>query len=270
MHFRFLALGALVLVWGSADPAGAADLFARRGLERGYVPAPVTSHTAWYVRGDIGYAIQDEPDITEAAGLYDLDSPSLDNTWTFGLGIGRYFASNFRGDITWDYRRESDVRGFTLEAPFAGDRRFGLSSNVILANLYYDFKRGGHVTPYIGAGIGAVHHRTSRGEVVPTPCGCAGDIESSSNWSVAAAFMAGVTINFGSQTTYGGSIKDAPVTIDTRGRWNLDAGYRFLYLGEARTGSIAASSGWGPVIDGDKVKDITAHELRLGLRYDLH
>lgn len=254
------------LVTGSAAPAGAADLYG--GPSERYAPAPMTTHLAWYVRGDIGYATHDDPSIVEA-GQYDLNDTSLDSTWTAGLGLGRYFSPYVRGDITWDYRFEADVGGSTIAGTYPGDRRFGLTSNVILANLYYDFDRGSRFTPYIGVGLGAVHHRTSGGVVIPTPCGCAADIEESSNWSVAAAFMAGFSINFGSRASYGGSIKDAPVEYDMHGRWHLDAGYRFLYLGEARTGSIVASPGPGPAINGDKVEDIIAHEFRVGLRYDI-
>jgi opacity protein-like surface antigen len=268
MIYRILAVISFALISGNLAPVSAADLFAGRGMKDTYMPAPVTSHMAWYVRGDIGYAMHADPDITES-GLYDLDSASMDDTWTVGLGIGRYFTSNIRGDITWDHRFETDVTGRTSEAPFPGGRRFGLSSDVLLANLYYDFKRGSHVTPYIGAGIGAVRHSSSTGVVIPDPCGCSGDILEKDRWNFAAALMAGITIDFGGRTTYGGSIKDAPV-VETRNRWHLDAGYRFLYLGEARSGDIVANPGPGPTIAGDKVKDITAHELRLGLRYDIN
>ena len=162
MIYQILAAISFALISGNLAPVSAADLYAGRGMKDTYMPAPVTSHMAWYVRGDIGYAMHADPDITES-GLYDLNSTSMDDTWTVGLGIGRYFTSNIRGDITWDHRFEADVTGRTSEAPFPGGRSFGLSSDVFLANLYYDFKRGGHVTPYIGAGIGAVRHSSSTG-----------------------------------------------------------------------------------------------------------
>jgi len=268
MVFRMAIVAAGVVLGSGGVVAHAADLLARHGVYDSYTPAPVTRHTAWYVRGDAGYALQDEPEVREA-GAYDLDHAALDNTWTLGLGIGRYFTPNLRGDITWDYRFESDVRGFTLDGPYPGDRRFSLASNVILANIYYDFRRDGHITPYIGAGIGAARHASHAGEIIPTPCGCAADIEDGNTWSFAAALMAGVSINLGRDSGYWGSVKDAPVAAAAPGRWHLDAGYRFLYLGDAHTGPVTASTGPGPVIGGDKVKDIAAHELRLGLRYDI-
>jgi opacity protein-like surface antigen len=266
MLARLSALLGLAVVVGGLAPARAADLYSGPGGR--YAPAPMTSHMAWYVRGDFGYATHDDPTINEA-GLYDLNDTSLDDTWTGGLGIGRYFSSRVRGDITWDFRFEADVAGSTIAGPYPGERRFGLTSNVILANLYYDFDRGNRFTPYLGVGLGTVHHKTLSGIVIPTPCACAADIADASDWSVAGAFMAGFAINFGSRATYGGSIKDAPVESDARGRWHLDAGYRLLYLGEARTGSITASSGVGPTVDGDRIEDIIAHEFRVGLRYDI-
>lgn len=207
MIYQILAVISFALISGNFASVSAADLTAGRGIKDTCMPAPVTSHMAWYVRGDIGYAMHADPDITES-GLYDLDSTSMDDTWTVSLGIGRSFSSNIRGDITWDHRFD--------------------------------------------------------------PCGCTGGILEKDKGSVAAALMAGMPINFGGRTSYGGSIKDAPVAIDTRGPWNPDAGYRFLYLGEVRTGDIVANPGPGPAIAGDKVKDIMAHELRIGRRYDIH
>ena len=39
--------------------------------------------------------------------------------------------------------------------------KFDFSSTVVLANLYYDFNRGGRFIPYIGGGIGFAHNETA-------------------------------------------------------------------------------------------------------------
>jgi len=45
----------------------------------------------------------------------------------------------------------------------------------------------------------------------------------------------------------------------------IDAGYRFLYLGDAEA---------GPTLDGlsatEEIRDITAHEFRFGIRYEIY
>ena len=57
-------------------------------------------------------------------------------------------------------------------------------------------------------------------------------------------------------------------TVPLRDRLTFDAGYRFLYLGHAKTGDIMntqfAASG-GP----STIEELHAHEFRIGLRMDL-
>jgi opacity protein-like surface antigen len=260
-----IALGVL-LALGLAGPAAAADLY-DGSIKDQYMPVQAGGPMSWYIRGDVGYVAYDDPTVTQS-GRFDLNGTAIEDTWSIGLGVGRYFSPNVRGDITYSYLFESDVTGTVGSASgssYPGVHRFGLSSHVVLANLYYDFDRGSRFTPYLGVGLGATYNKTSSGTTVGG-CACNGEIEDNGNWSVAGAFMAGFSINFGSRASYAGSIKDAPVEYDTRGRWNLDAGYRYLYLGEARTGNI---TGGGGTVTGDKAEDIFAHEFRVGLRYDI-
>ena len=85
-------------------------------------------------------------------------------------------------------------------------------------------------------------------------------IEEGSDTSVAAAVMAGVTTKL--------------AKIGNAGRdLYFDLGYRFLYLGGVETGpvnTIDTGSGAVSVSKDPKVEDIHAHEVRFGLRYDIH
>ena len=241
-----LFLGAAVLA-GSAAIATAADL----GIPR---PAPMPIRQAaplwWSGRPEMGSASHDRPIMVED-GVYDLVLTSIDRTWTGGLGIGRYFTSNVRGDLTWDRRFETDVKGTNADgtSPFPGERRFGLKSDVFLANLYYDFDLRSHFTPYIGLGLGMVRHETTAGEVV-NPCGCDAVIDGHSNWNVAGALMAGFS-------------------LAVRERFMIDAGYRFLYLGETRSGAITGTMPLAARAEDPTVEDIHAHEFRIGLRMNI-
>ncbi len=49
-------------------------------------------------------------------------------------------------------------------------------------------------------------------------------------------------------------------------QWSLDVGYRYLNLGDAQSGKIENAAGETTHID---YKDIDAHEVRVGLRYNL-
>ena len=171
----------------------------------------------------------------------------------------------------------SDAEG-TLADPLAtleGVRRFGLSSTVALANIYYDFDNRSRFTPYVGVGLGFVHHSTKDGAVDSGCLGtCTATIEGNSSWHVAAALMAGVSVNLlGHREQAMTSIKDAPVYTTSAGRaLLLDVGYRFLYLGETQTGPVTFNCG-GPcaqtVSDDPTVESVHAHEIRVGLRYNL-
>ena len=61
------------------------------------------------------------------------------------------------------------------------------------------------------------------------------------------------------------SIKDGPVYVEP-GRLHLDVGYRFLYLGDAHTGESRRRR---PATPGPRLDDVTAQEIRVGLRWDI-
>lgn len=247
-------IGAMMVAIAGAD-AEAADLNGGSAKD-GYIPAPTilsSSPSSWYLRVDGAHARHDDPIMVEDH-IYDLVDTDISNTWSVGAGVGRYLGNGFRFDVTYDYRLEADAQG-TLHnhaATLDGTRAFGLKSHLMLANLYYDFNAGGRFSPYLGVGLGWVRHVTTTGSVVDT-CGCTGSIAGDTTDSVAAAIMAGFNIKL-------------------RDRLSLDAGYRFLYLGDAATGPVTGDFGGGlvEVSEDPTVENIHAHEFRFGLRYDIN
>jgi len=262
---KALLLGCAVLAGGTTT-AAAADLYGN-GMKDAVYEAPLAVGPSWYVRIDGGYAVHDDPTMTES-GIYDLVGETIDDTWTLGGGVGRYFTPTIRGDITYDHRFEADASGTLLDnsAGLNGTRTFGITSDVVLFNLYYDFDRGGRFSPYVGAGLGVTYNRTSTGTATSS-CGCTGTIEEGDDTHVAGALMAGFTTRLhGGETVMAGSSKDAPMTVDTGRGLYLDVGYRFLYLGEVETGPIVTTA---PIAEDPSVERIHAHEFRVGLRYDI-
>jgi opacity protein-like surface antigen len=264
---RTLLLGAALAI-GTATGAGAADLGGQGGSlkDYGYQPQMVASNPSFYVRLDTGFARHDNPFIVED-GVADLTQTSMGRAWTLGGGVGYYFSKNVRGDLTYDHRFKSDVSGYRfdtaqLQAAPANDcdavagfqsscygtRAFGIKSDVFLANMYFDFDCRCHVTPYLGVGLGVVRHKTTAGTVTNAN-GVVGDIDSASNTHVAAALMGGFSMQL-------------------RDRLALDAGYRFLYLGDASTGAVKDRVGAVQIAPDPTVEAIHAHEFRVGLRYD--
>ena len=275
-----IALGVMMVALGGSS-ATAADLDGG-SVKDGYIPAPSMiaepMSSGLYVRVDGAHASYDNPIMVEDH-IYDLVDTNIGNAWSVGFGIGRYFGNGFRGDVTYEYRTEADVSGTLLNhaATLDGEREFGLRSHLVLANLYYDFNAGGRFSPYLGVGLGWARNMTTMG-AVSNDCGCTGIVHSGASDSVAAALMAGVTVNLtagrGGQVSYGGSTKDAPIVTTSNRGLLLDFGYRFLYLGDVATGPVQAlgfaSDGSDIISDDPVVENIHAHEFRLGLRYNLN
>ena len=265
---RSMLLGA-ALAAATVTGAGAADLggYPGGGLkDYGYQPQTVASNPSFYLRLDGGIARHDRPSMVED-GVADLTDTNIGRSWTLGGGVGYYFARNVRGDLTWDHRFKADVSGYRYDVAqttaadcHAGDpaalvqsscygaRQFGLKSDVFLANVYYDFDCRCHITPYLGVGLGFVRHQTTAGTVVNAN-GVAGDIDSASSTHVAAALLGGFSMKL-------------------RDRMALDAGYRFLYLGEAASGAVRDRQGAVTIAQDPTVESIHAHEFRVGVRYD--
>lgn len=196
--------------------------------------------SGWYIRGDIGYRLNR---FDGASTFYNdpMTTSSIDDTAVFGIG-GGYKAGWFRADLTVDYSGratyQADVAGLAaIDQP-------GLATKIemvtTLANVYADLGTWGGFTPYVGAGIGAAYMRTVEfydygAAIMP--------LEKQSQWNFAWAAIAGMSYQIGANLL-------------------ADASYRYLSLGDAVTAVNVSGNQL-------TVKDITAHEFRLGLRYNL-
>ena len=251
----FLAGAALVLA-GTVG-ADAADLYGGPGMKD--APVAYVPSATWYLRGDTSYAWTDGSDLSRA--IVPLDTHSIDNTWSVGGGVGRYFGRGVRGDLTYEWRGSADVHG---AGPGTLTTQYDLKSSLLLANLYYDFRPYERFTPYVGIGVGAAHHH-SGGGTIQTACTLCATYADDSNWSAAGALMAGFSFRFDRGPQAPVSIKDDGGAVEP-GRLYLDVGYRFLYLGDAHTGNLIGTTFATP---GPRLEDITAHEIRVGLRWDI-
>ena len=269
---RALLLSAAVLVSAGSNNAGAADLYGGSIKDGGYAPVVESARRSFYLRLDGGYSWAGQPDISETqvcgscSTTYDLTETSLDDTWTLGGGVGMNITNRIRADLTYDHLFSADAEGWLGEGALIGMRKFDVSSDVFLANLYYDFDFGSRITPYVGAGIGFARNKTGAGTV--EDCGCVvGNIESGSNTELAFAGMAGVSILLTHGQQVMGGIKDAPVFVDSVRKLSLDIGYRYLYLGDAETGPVTRAG--VNYSDDPVVESMDAHQIRVGLRYNL-
>ncbi len=226
LRMSILAGAASVTMMASAS---AAD------MPGGYAPPVQEFFSTWYLRGDVGYRASD---ISGGAvfGTFYTDS-GLKDIATVGVGIG--FKWNwFRSDITVDFGSQPDFIGNTgLVAPSITSVTSKIGNYTALANGYIDIGTWYGITPYVGAGVGFSYFKPISVTITPTATAL---ISVDDVWRFSWAAMVGVSYALSSSLL-------------------LDAHYRYLDLGAARTDLI----GVGTVNYGDW----TAQEFRLGLRY---
>jgi len=255
--------GALAL---AASAATAADL--------AYAPPPAeppvlkgTISSGFYLRGDIGVGVQTvgkyrQEDVEEIGGV--LFNKTDQTAFFGGIGAGYRFNNWFRVDVTGEYRGAGTIGvNDKLFNPYANGTqtntyRGNLSSMVALFNAYVDLGTWNCLTPYLGVGIGVAQNRitglteqgivwsnqASGGPISPT----LGTSASGSSTGLAWALMAGVGYEVNKNLT-------------------LEIGYRYLNLGEARSGPISNAflpQSYRPL----KAKDIDSHDIKIGMRWN--
>ncbi len=191
--------------------------------------------SGWYLRGDIGYRMNDLDGASAVIGTQPSGN-SIDDRFTVGGGAG-YKSGWFRMDATIDYAPRASYAAATP------DYRMKVETVTSLANLYLDLGTWSGMTPYIGAGAGLSWNRTSdyfsNALLLPGLDGL-----NKPRWEFAWAAMGGLTFNL------------SPNLL-------MDLSYRYLNMGDAIT-PIASNN------NQFTIKDMTAQEIRVGLRYNLN
>lgn len=219
-------------------------------------PAPLPAAGGWYLRGDIGYKIYNNPDMSysnTAGGYVGPDSlyfnEDLDETFLVGVGAGYKFNEYFRTDVTLDYEFEAGGSGrltcIAACAPLGySTESFDIDAWSSLINAYVDLGTYNGFTPYLGGGIGA-SYLTTRNVRYVNGDGTTGNYTGDSKWNFAWALTAGAAYALSE-------------------RLLLDVNYRYMHLGDAKTGDVTISGESAPI----HIEDIAAHEIRVGLRYN--
>lgn len=244
---------------------GAAATLSTPALADGYYKgsikdAPVAASPGHcYIRGDVGYSWSRDPEIkwtvTDAGtGTFLTDAVTgvqMDNTWLieggFGCGSG---VRGLRGEIMLGYHGKRDVDGtpgpWFGVPPEADPLHTSIRSTTLMFNAYYDLGKMSGFVPYVGAGVGVSRNQMDGVYFTGNPA-LINTIEGKDTYSLAWSLMAGV----------GYQVSD---------RITLDLGYRYLDMGSARSGTIDSAGFTNPVV---RIDDISAHELKIGLRFAL-
>jgi opacity protein-like surface antigen len=256
----FIAAGAASLM---SSAAFAADMAI---APPPYAPPVVEDFGGWYLRGDIGFSNQRVSRLNNALDVNattSVQTLNFNSAGIFGLGVGYRFNNWFRADITGEYRGNSQFFGtdaITFAGGFGTDTYHATKSEwVVLGNAYVDLGTWWCITPFIGAGVGgarvSINGFTDQGITTPlVPPGPAlaslafGD--NVSRWNFAWALHAGVAYR---------------VTPN----FTVELAYRYLDMGNGLTGDLRAFDGTNNINNPMTFKNITSHDLKLGVRWDL-
>ncbi len=237
--YKFIvAAGALILALGSAQAADMRRAYPARPLPPMVQAPPLLVDeyaSGWYLRGDIGYRMNNVDSVTNAGARAVIKS-DLDNSWVIGAGAG-YKWQWLRADATIDYGTKANYAGDT--AAMNDDFTAKIDSIAVLANAYGDLGTWYGLTPYVGAGFGTARVSTSDFSQHFLPA--VASVSTTTKWNMAWALMAGVSYR-------------------VSGNYSIDLGYRHINLGDAQTGRDA----YGNQLT---FKKLSGDEIRLGVRY---
>lgn len=158
---------------------------------------------------------------------------AIANTGFIEGGAGCQVSDSMRIEVTGGVRLKS-----SLSDPYPASLDASLTSHTIFVSGFWDITNYGGFTPYIGGGVGAAYNQISD---VNFPVGAA----DGSNWDFAYHVTVGMS-------------------YDITQALKFDLAYRYVNMGDAMSSTdFSAGTNLGPIT----VHDISAHEVKAGLRY---
>lgn len=264
-----ILIASSAIVAALVAPVFAADLPDPPVIETPIYEAPEVVPAAvggWYIRGDLGYSKNtfEGADYitygcgtcgTSVAGTGQLKG-SINNSYSFGAGVGYQINHYFRVDTTLDYQYNAKFKGVTngtcnsattpaTTLPCSSTDTSRYAAITLLANAYVDLGTYAGFTPYVGAGFGGAYVTwKTLYNTVPAGFVQSGTAthEGYNSWRFAYALMLGASYNVTNNLTF-------------------DLGYRYKHIYGGKMFKFASNV--GPGYD----KGITQHQVRAGLRY---
>jgi opacity protein-like surface antigen len=231
--------------------------------------APVAETSGWYLRGDVGVGVQSFNNFTHSQAnaafvwpaSWTIVQKDIQDTTTFGGGVGYVINNWFRMDVTGEYRTKAMFKttGSYVENCAGGGTCFDVnsgnfSSTVVMANAYLDLGTWWCLTPYVGAGVGGAYNRITGVQDV-------GIISNGSN-------------GFG--YTFGDSAKwdlawnaQAGVTYNVTNNFKVDLNMRYLRMGSPQTAEVFCQNTTPCPGASYGLTDMSSWDFRLGVRWML-
>ena len=200
-----------------------------------FSPRQSEPFAGWYLRGDVGYRMQDISSANSASGFASPTNNKVNSTVVAGFGAG-YKSGWLRSDLTVDFTPSANYTG---QVASPGDVGAKVTATTLLLNGYLDLGSWYRMTPYVGAGVGMANMNISDYKSTVSPP--FGTVKSRGQTNLAWAGMAGVAYALSQNVL-------------------VDVSYRYLSLGDATT----SSDTFGAM----RLSKITAQEVRVGLRWN--
>ena len=225
-------------------------------------PPPIEDYGGWYLRGDIGMTNQRVKSLNNVLFATTTDlvihDKNFESGMLFGLGFGYRHNDWFRWDFTGEYRGETGFHGFDTWNDGTSDRFNNYTGKksewLLMWNAYLDLGTWKNITPFIGAGLGAsrITIHSFRDAGIDSVANGGGPTlayaNDASKWNFAWALHAGLA-------------------YDVTPNFTIELAYRYLHLGHGKTGDIIAFDGSNSVNNPMHFKDITSHDVKLGVRW---
>ena len=246
------AVAALAVTVSLGAPASAGGLPGYRGSLKDGPPVHHYSAGPCYFRADIGYSGSVDPDVNfpviNNPAFHFIDEVSnveIDDALLGEVGIGCGSGSRgWRAEFALGYRSEREITGeppvFVPNDPIHAT----VSTYTAMLNIYKDLGRWRGIVPYVGVGIGVAYNEVDDVFFTQNP-GLVNRIRGNSDLAFAWSVMAG----------FGYQISNRAV---------LDFGYRYIDFGSVRSDRADSAFFVNPSVE---IDDLTAHELKFGLRY---
>ena len=249
-----LAVGAQAQAADILPPAPSLDSPALRGR--------FGSESGAYLRADAGFgqlrARSAASTFTSPLPGFAFERIQLGRAPMLGLGAGYQFNEFVRADVTGEYRGSAsyNTRASYMAAGNCGASRCddayrsAFRSAALMGNVYGQIGSWFDVTPFVGLGLGLARTSVAPLSLAASDDHSAGQAPGATQIRPAFALMAG-------------GAWDLSSTV------KIEAGYRYLSLGSARSGAMACATTAGPCAGQVQKISLASHELRIGLRYGL-
>ncbi len=154
--------------------------------------------------------------------------------------------------MTGEYRSKSDFSGYDIgvvgAATVPDNYTAKKSEWLALVNAYLDIGTWHGITPFVGAGVGAANVKISDFTDIGVSTGSVASGSDYDQWNFAWALYGGL----------GFQVTDA---------MTVELAYRYLDMGDAQSGDLVDYLGGNTINNPMKFKDITSHDVKLGVRY---